>query len=123
MRGFLAASVFCLLAAAPAAATDNGQWAGQPAAERAWYSNATLTPAAQKRLGWAMCCDHSDVVHTKFRVNKTTGADEWWWLDGDTWKLVPADVIHWGESAPGGQPTLFVFEGEPTCFYPGDGGN
>lgn len=35
---------------------------------------------------------------------------------------VPPDIIHWGESAPGGQPTLFVYSGMETCFFPGDSG-
>jgi hypothetical protein len=28
----------------------------------------------------------------------------------------------WCESAPGGLPTLFVYDGRETCFFPGEGG-
>ena len=34
----------------------------------------------------------------------------------------PDDIIHWDQHAPGGKPTLFVFDGNETCFFPGDGG-
>jgi hypothetical protein len=82
-----------------------------------------LTPQASQRLkGWKSCCDHSDLVKTQFRVNKTDGADEWWWLNGDKWQRIPNDVIHWGETAPGGKATLFVFNSVETCFWPPDGG-
>jgi len=37
-------------------------------------------------------------------------------------KRIPPDVIHWGVSAPGGQPTLFVYSGHEMCFFPGDSG-
>lgn len=89
---------------------------------RAWYRNAELTPEAQARLPFKKCCDHADVVKTKFSVNKTNNGDEWFYLAGSGWRRIPDDVIHWGESAPGGQPTLFVYSGAETCFFPGDGG-
>lgn len=88
-----------------------------------WYRNAELTLEAQKRLHFKSCCASSDVVHTKFRVNKTDGADEWFWLVNGEYRLVPPDIIHWEESAPDGQPTLFAVGELPTCFYPGESGN
>ena len=133
---FAAAALLCLLAivtffamcavvifllARSAHATDHGQWAGKPQAVRDWYKSAELMPAARDRLGWVSCCAHSDVVHTKFRVG-VTGDDVWEWLDGTTWRIVPADIIHWGEHAPDGQATLFVFGSTPTCFYPPEDG-
>jgi hypothetical protein len=47
--------------------------------------------------------------------------DTWLWLDPDRniWREVPDDIIHWGESAPDGRPTLFIYQGQETCFYPG----
>src|SRR6201995_5067782 len=99
------------------------EYASQPQEVQDWYRNAELTPEAQKRLGWHKCCDHAAVVNTKFQVNKVDGRDEW--DSEDTpghFKRIPEDVIHWGESAPGGQPTLFVYSGKETCFYPGQGG-
>jgi hypothetical protein len=32
------------------------------------------------------------------------------------------DIIHWGVSAPGGEPVLFVYNSVETCFFPGEGG-
>lgn len=98
------------------------EYASLPQEIQDWYKRAELTPAAQERLHIKSCCEHADVVKTKFRVNKTDGADEWEWLDGEKWKRVPPDIIHWGETAPGGEPTLFVWNGKETCFYPGQGG-
>lgn len=103
-------------------ARDLGQWAGQPPEVRDWYRDAELTLAARQRFPFVKCCTQSDVVRTQFRVDKVSGADAWWWRDGETWKRVPDDIIHWGEHAPDGQPTLFVFLGKETCFFPGDSG-
>lgn len=124
MRPILAAlalvGALCLV---PALARDGSQWDGQPDEARAWYRNAELTEAAQGRFPFKKCCDKSDVVRTKFQVNRTTAGDEWFYQDvPGHWKRVPADIIHWGESAPGGQPTLFVYSGQETCFFPGSGG-
>ena len=55
-------------------------------------------------------------------VNKTNAGDEWFWLDAGTWRRIPDDIIHWNKHAPGGRPTLFVYSGKETCFYPGEGG-
>lgn len=101
----------------------NGQYDNVDPAIRAWYQNAQLMPAAAARLGWTSCCAHSDVVQTKFRVNRRTSGDEWWWLDSaNQWQRIPDDIIHWDESAPDGQPTLFAVGLTPTCFYPGQSG-
>jgi hypothetical protein len=52
-----------------------------------------------RNLGTWSCCDQSDVVHTKFRVNVKNGDDEWMYLASDgTWKVVPPDIILWGRS-------------------------
>lgn len=100
------------------------EYAQLPQATRDWYESRTLTPEAEVRLHFHSCCAHSDVVQTKFRVNKTSGADEWYWLQNGKWKRIPPDIIHWDEHSPNGEPTLFVVPGsnEPSCFYPGDGG-
>ena len=78
--------------------------------------------AAKIRFPFKKCCDHADVVKTRFTVNKTNNGDEWYWLDGEEWRRVPNDIVHWGRSAPGGKPTLFVYSGQETCLFPGDGG-
>lgn len=104
-------------------ATWKPEYAQLPQEVRDWYANAELTRAAQERFSFQKCCAQSEVVKTKFRVSKSAGAnDEWWWLDGATWKKIPDDIIHWGETAPGGEPTLFVYAGQETCFWPADGG-
>lgn len=135
-----AASVVFLLAillfAGPAHARWKAAYAQAPAGVQAWYAQAELTKPASKRLGFSGCCKYSDVVHTRFRVDRTSGADEWYWLDRGIWRRIPADIIHWGEHAPGGKATLFVLAndfmnvrsevmpaGTPTCFYPPESGN
>jgi len=119
---FAALAVAGALLLAPAQARDNGQWEGVPWEIRQWYRDAELTEQAQTRFPFKKCCDHSDTVNTKFKVNKVDGADEWWWLDGANWRRVPPDVVHPNEHAPDGRPTLFVYEGKETCFFPGEGG-
>lgn len=117
-------AVAALLAPRPSSATDHGQWASVDPAIRHWYETRQLTPAAQQRLGWKSCCAHSDVVKTRFKVSATDRGDDWFWLDGQTWKRIPADIVHRDEHAPGGAATLFVAQGlgVATCFFPPDGG-
>jgi hypothetical protein len=100
------------------------EYAQLPQSVRDWYKAQELTPAAQEVWHFKSCCERSDVVRTKFRVNKIDGKDEWWWLDNERekWRLIPDYVVHWGQSAPDGQPTLFALEGMPTCFFPGEAG-
>ena len=100
------------------------EWDGVKGQYSAWYEAQEINPEAQKRLGisWKSCCNHSDVVKTRFRVDRTTYDDEWWYLDGNTWRKVPSDIVHWNDPTPDGRPVLFVYQGTPTCFYPGDTG-
>ena len=120
------AAVVGLVSACALAAQVQARWkpeyANQPPEVQQWYRNAELTKAAQARFRFKKYCDHADVVKTKFNVNRTTSGDEWYWLDGNTWRRIPNDIIHWDERAPNGRPTLFVFSGKETCFFPGDGG-
>ncbi len=109
-------------AANEARATWKPDYANASPEVQAWYRNAQLTEAAQKRFGFKSCCAHSDVVKTEFRVDKATNGDEWYWLNNGRWIQIPSDIIHWGESAPDRQPTLFAIGNLPTCFYPGQGG-
>ena len=110
------------LFAAQADARWKPEYANAPPAVRDWYQHAELTQKAQMRFPFKSCCEHADVVRTQFRVNKTDGHDEWFWLDGETWRRIPDDIIHWGETAPDKQPTLFVYQGHETCFWPGESG-
>ena len=98
------------------------EYAEKPAEVKKWYSDAKIMPAARGRFGFEGCCEHADVVKTKFNVVKADGdkypRDAWFWLDEKTWRRVPDDIIHWGEHAPDQQATLFVYKGRETCFYP-----
>lgn len=115
-------AILAALCLVPAAAEWKPEYASTSIETQQWYRNAELTKAAQQRFPFKKCCDHADVVRTSFRVDKSSGADEWLYLDGDQWKRVPPDIIHWGESAPDGRPTLFVYAGKETCFFPGESG-
>lgn len=114
----------CLYLANPASAHWNPKYASADQATKEWYQSAQLTAPAQKRFNFKSCCNNSDTVETKFKVDNSTGADEWFYLDKDgTWKNIPSDVIHWNESGPQGQAVLFAIGGEPTCFFPPASGN
>ena len=121
-RTALVATCVCVLLAAPASARWKAEYTSQPQEVRDWYANAELTPAAKGRFPFKNCCARSEVVRTQFRVSNADGADQWWWLDGDEWRRVPPDVIHWNEHAPDKQPTLFVWSGRETCFFPPEEG-
>lgn len=109
----------CVIVVSIAQARDpDGRYADSP--NRDWYLNAELTEAAQKRLGFKSCCAHSDVVKTRFRPTKD-GSDGWEYLDGARWVRVPDDIIH-SSPAPGGEPVMFAISGQPTCFFPPQGG-
>ena len=114
--------VAALALASPVGATWKPEYANQPLEVQQWYRNAELTEAAQVRFPFKKCCDHSDVVKAKFNVNKTSAGDEWYWLDGENWRRIPDDIIHWEERAPNKLPTLFIYNGKETCFFPGDSG-
>ena len=101
------------------------EYALQPPEVREWYRSQKVNPEAREKLHipFESCCDHADVVKTQFRVNRIHGGDEWFYEDAPGhFKRIPPEVIHWGETAPGGQPTLFVYSGKETCFFPGDSG-
>jgi hypothetical protein len=109
----------------PAAARWKQEYAQLPQSVRDWYTARELTPAAQEIFHFKSCCARSDVVRTQFRVNKINGNDEWWWLneESETWLRIPEYAIHWGVTAPDGQPVMFALAGAPTCFFPGQDGN
>ena len=122
MRYLISFSFFSVVMWANAQAEWKPEYALQPKEVRDWYQAAELTPTAQMRFPYKKCCDHADVYRTQFRVNASTNKDEWFYLAGEDWKAIPADIIHWGEHAPDGQPTLFIYNGKETCFFPGDSG-
>ena len=86
---FLGVSVISHALNRQALARDFGQYADVPQEIRDWYANAELTDAAKQRLHWKKCCDHADAVKTRFRVNKSNGDDEWYWLREGQRKRIP----------------------------------
>lgn len=121
MTKFWLVAVFVLIAF-PANSKWKPQYAELPQAERDWYSTRILTPAAEAIYHFHSCCNNADRVLTKFKVNRVNGQDEWWWLDGEVWKLVPPIIIWWDEHSPTGEPVMFAVNGRPVCFYPPQSG-
>jgi hypothetical protein len=117
---------------AEAHARDLGQYANSSSDRREWFKR--LAPPGRNPDLWS-CCADSDVVHTKFRVNRRDGADEWMYLASDgTWRLVPPDIILWdkvNDPMNDGQARLWVSPylkepdgtAKPTCFIPPRSGN
>lgn len=127
MRSFVATLLLALVSGCgmltPVAAEWKPEYAQASPEVREWYRQAELTEEARKRFRWVKCCDHADVFRTQFKVNKTTGGDEWWYLTKEgQWKLIPPDIIHTDQHAPDNQPTLFIYAGKETCFFPGGSG-
>jgi hypothetical protein len=77
--------------------SEDDQWANSPYHQ--WYKAQELTPA-----------------------DRSGKQDQWWWLDGNEWRQIPDYIIHWGEHAPDKQPTLFIWNGKTTCFFPPEEG-
>jgi len=81
-------------------------------------------PDAQKRLNvpFKSCCDNGDVFKTRFRVG-SANEDQWEYLDGDTWKIIPADIIS-NEPSLDNTPILFKnrADGKELCFFKPQGG-
>lgn len=96
---------------------------GIPVENQAWYQNAETNVEARPTFPtpWAKCCNHAEVVPMKHIVFPT--ADHGWqWNDNGTIRDIPDVIVHWSEAAPDNKPTLFVYLGVMTCFYPPQGG-
>lgn len=100
------------------------EWDGVKGPNSAWYEAQQINPEAQMRLGvsWKSCCAHSDVVTTRFRVDRTSAEDVWFYLDDNTWRKVPSDTVQTGKPTPSGEAVMFAYQGVITCFFPSDGG-
>ena len=96
---------------------------GIPQENQAWYQNAETNPEARPTFPspWAKCCNHAEVIPVK-NIIFPTNDHGWQWNDEGVVKNIPDVIIHWSESAPDNQPTLFVYIGIMTCFYPPQGG-
>jgi len=88
-----------------------------------WYKNAKTNPEARPTFTspWTLCCNHAEVIPVKDIIFPTS-EHGWQWNDEGVVKNIPDVIIHWSESAPDNQPTLFVYLGQMTCFYPPQGG-
>lgn len=96
---------------------------GVPAENQAWYQNAETNPEARATFPspWNKCYNHAEVIDAKYIV-RPDGKDGWRWNDNGKIKNIPDIIIHWSEAAPDNKPTLFVYLGVMTCFYPPQGG-
>ena len=90
---------------------------------QAWYQNAETNPEARPTFPtpWQKCCNHAEVIPIKDIIFPTQ-EHGWQWNDKGEIKNIPNIIIHWHESAPDNKPTLFVYLGVMTCFYPPQGG-
>lgn len=96
---------------------------GVPAQNQAWYQNAETNPEARAGFPspWVKCCNHAEVIPVK-DILFPTDSHGWQWNDNGQVKNIPDVIIHWDAAAPDNQPTLFVYIGIMTCFYPPQGG-
>ncbi len=96
---------------------------GIPQENQQWYQNAETNPEARATFPtpWAKCCNHAELIPVK-NIIFPTDKHGWQWNDEGVVKNIPDIIIHWSEAAPDNQPTLFVYIGIMTCFYPPQGG-
>lgn len=130
----LALLLACLILVFIGEIAAHADWEGSP--YKGWAEKQQVAPAARQRMYCpevvapddCSCCDGAEIVKTQFRVSKTTGGDEWWFVSPVTgkWKRIPDDVIHgMDEHTPTGQPVLFLYpkgSDNPRCFFRGDTG-
>jgi hypothetical protein len=138
VRDAALAGAFCAMLPAAALATWKPEFGRSSDAVIAWFRSAQPTPAAQARLGFKSCCEHSDRFVTQFKVSKVDGADQWFYQAGERWLPIPGDVVHLeGITPPEGHENdpdflqlqaegiLFLYpaaSGQPTCFWPPQSG-
>lgn len=81
-----------LLAVSPASSEWKSEYAQAGPERQQWFQSQQINPGAQRRLGvsFKSCCDNGDVFKARFGVSNN-GGDQWEYLDGDTWKIIPAD--------------------------------
>jgi hypothetical protein len=113
-----------LIAISPANSEWKPEYAQASPERQQWFQSQRINPNAQKRLGvtFKSCCDNGDVFKTRFRVGNN-GGDQWEYLDGETWKVIPADIIH-EEPSLDNTPVLFKHRltGMELCFFKPQGG-
>lgn len=143
---FLVATLFIWAFLTVARATWKPEYASNPPAVTAWFKEARVAGGcdssdkarAWHRLGICGCCENADRLRTKF-VAAASG--DWSYYPdpncttkGCALKPIPDDVVHEDEihAANGFDDTLpefdamrregvlFIYQGEPSCFWPPD---
>src|SRR3954469_5444582 len=89
------AALALLLVVSPASSEWKPEYAQASPERQHWFQSQRLNPEALKRLNvpFKSCCDNGDVYKTLFRVI-IVGEDQWEYLDGENWKIIPADIIN-----------------------------
>ena len=106
------------------AAKDRSQWANSDPARKKWFESQQMNEGARRRLDvpYKSCCDNGDVFRTRFRVG-VNNEDQWEYLDGGTWRIIPSDIIK-DEPSIDQEPILFRnrTDGRELCFFKPNGG-
>ena len=114
----------CCIAVQPS--LSRGDWPDNPLSE--WFKNLKR-PDGWRYPHWdeksRYCCDVSDAVKTKFRVEKADGSnypeDVWYAWIKDEWVRIPSEKIVEG-FAPNGEGYVFLMAGTIQCFVRPKGG-
>ena len=118
------AALALLLIVSPASSEWKPEYAQASPERQQWFQSQRINPEAQRRLNvpFKSCCDNGDVFKTRFRVG-ADNEDQWEYLDGDTWKIIPADIIS-NEPSLDNTPILFKnrVDGKELCFFKPQGG-
>lgn len=94
-----------------------------------WAEEQVITQRLADKLGicpdfaanniQCKCCADSEILRdVQYRVSRVDAGDEWWYRKDGEWKRIPDEIIHWGESAPSGEPVLFALGSHLRCFFP-----
>jgi len=132
--------VLLFVAVVAANATWKPEFATSPPAVREWFKGAITTPAARQRLGIYHCCEQAERLRTKFVLS---AGHDWSYYPnpecvtaGCELRPLPNDIVHEDpiralDPADDGLPefqamrregVLFIWNGNPSCFWPPESG-
>jgi hypothetical protein len=135
----IAVFVIVVITARTASATWKPEYANNPPAVQQWFHNAAPPVEGMARLGISRCCEQAERLMTKF-VGRQGG--DWSYYpdpnctrEGCRLLPIPADVVHNTEihadnpdddklpefDAMRREGVLFIWKGEPSCFWPPQG--